>query len=58
MKKAEEIIEKVKKISFPEILSTDYILGVLIAKYDLLRLDYLILQEKYDKLKKANENDS
>ena len=54
MKKAEEIIEKVKKVN-KEKLSTDYILGVLIAKYDLLRLDYLILQEKYDKLKKTNE---
>ena len=48
MKKAEQIIEEAKKdavkqkLMFPE----SFALGVLIAKYDMLRRDYLELKKE------------
>ena len=53
MKKAEQIIEEAKKdaISQKMMFAESFALGVLIAKYDMLRRDYLELKKEFEKLK-------
>ena len=47
MKKAKEIVEKAEKeAEVNGAIPHSYALGVLSAKYDLLRLEYLTLKEK------------